>query len=110
MATKVYTVEEIELQDGTVVTIKPLNIKRLRIFMEIVKDFDKITEESASIDLMIKACALAIGATNKEKAADTDWLEENLDIPTMWKILEVAGGVKPNDPNLAAAMASAGMN
>lgn len=106
MATKVYTVEQLELQDGTVVTIKPLNIKRLRVFMEIVKDFDKIEEEEESINLMIKACALAIGADAemREKAADTEWLEDNLDIPTMWKILEVAGGVKPNDPNLAAAV------
>ena len=112
MATKVFTVEEIELQDGTVITIKPLNIKRLRVFMEIVKDFDKIEEESESIDLMIKACGLAIGAepTLREKSADNDWLEENLDIPTMWKILEVAGGVKPNDPNLLAAMEQDGTN
>lgn len=112
MATKVYTAEVIELQDGTEVTIKPLNIKRLRLFMEIVKDFDKIEDEGESIDLMIKACELAItaDATVREKASDRDWLEDNLDIPTMWKILEVAGGVKPNDPNLAAAMESAGRN
>lgn len=110
MATKVYTVEEIELQDGTVVTVKPLNIKRLRVFMDIVKDFDKVEDEAASIDLMVKACSLAVGADPqmREKAADTEWLEDNLDIPTMWKILEVAGGVKPNDPNLLAAMESAG--
>lgn len=110
MATKVFTVEQIELQDGTVITIKPLNIKRLRVFMEIVKDFDKIEEESDSIELMVKACKLAIGADEKmrEKAEDVEWLEDNLDIPTMWKILEVAGGVKPNDPNLAAVMASGG--
>lgn len=104
MATKVFTVEQIEVQDGTILTIKPLNIKRLRVFMEIVKDFDKIEDEAESIDLMIRACSLAIGADkeNKDKADDNEWLEENLDIPTMWKILEVAGGVKPNDPNLAA--------
>lgn len=112
MATKVYTVEQIELQDGTVITIKPLNIKRLRVFMEIVRDFDKVEEEEESIALMVRACGLAIGADEKlrEKSADTEWLEENLDIPTMWKILEVAGGIKQNDPNLVAAMAQAGKN
>lgn len=107
MATQVYKVETVTVQDGTEITIKPLNIKRLRLFMEIVRDFDKVEDEDESVDLMVKACALAIGADskNKEKAQDTDWLEENLDIPTMWKILEVAGGVKPNDPNLLAALA-----
>jgi hypothetical protein len=104
MATKVYTVEEFELQDGQTVTIKPLNIKSLRKFMEIVKDFDKIEDEDESISLMVKACAVAIAPSNKALSENLDLLEEALDVPTMWKILEVAGGVKPNDPNLAAAM------
>lgn len=100
MATKIYTVETIELQDGTEVTIKPLTIKRLRRFMEIVKDFDNIEEEAESVDLMVKACAIALEVANPKLAADTDRLEDALDIPTMWRILEVAGGVRPNDPNL----------
>lgn len=100
MATKVYTVETIELQDGSEVTIKPLTIKRLRRFMEIVKEFDKIEEEDESVDLMVKACAIALEVADPALAKDTDRLEDALDIPTMWKILEIAGGVKPSDPNL----------
>lgn len=103
MATKVFETETLELQDGSVVEIKPLNIKRLRKFMEIVKDLDGIDEDEA-VDLMIKACAIAIEPSDSALAADTDRLEEALDVPTMWKILEVAGGVKMNDPNLAAAV------
>lgn len=103
MATKVFETEEIEFQDGTVIEVRPLNIKRLRKFMGIVKEFDKVEDEDESVDLMVKACAIALEKTNPEKAKDTEWLEENLDMPTMWKILEVAGGVKANDPNPLAA-------
>lgn len=102
MATKVYITEEIELQDGQKVTIKPLNIKALRKFMEVVKDFDKIEDEDESISLMVRACAIAIAPSNKALSENEDLLEEALDVPTMWRILEIAGGVKPNDPNLAA--------
>lgn len=104
MATKVFITEEIELQDGTKVTIKPLNIKSLRKFMEIVKDFDQVDDENVSVTMMVQACAIAIAPGNKELSEDIDRLEEALDMPTMWKILEVAGGVKPNDPNLPTAM------
>ncbi len=103
MATRVFQSEEIELQDGTTVEIKPLNIKKLRKFMELVKDFDDTGDELENIELMIKACAIVFEATNPQLAADTERLEEALDVPTMWKILEVAGGVKMNDPNLLAA-------
>lgn len=104
MATKVFEVEEIELQDGSVVTIKPLTIKRLRKFMEVVSELDgQEEEEEKTIDLMVSACAIAIEPSNAELANNREKLEDALDVPTMWKILEVAGGVKMSDPNLVAA-------
>jgi len=98
MATKVYETLELELQDGTVVEIRPLNIKSLRKFMEIVENMDKVEKETDAIEHMVAASAIAIERTNPELAADTERLEEVLDLQTMWKILEIAGGVS-NDPN-----------
>jgi hypothetical protein len=100
LATKVYHQEDIELQDeeSTVVTVRPLNIKRLRRFMEIVKNFDEEAGDEGNLDLMVDAVAIAIERSNPELAKDKDTLEEALDIPTIWKILEIAGGVT-NDPN-----------
>jgi len=45
MATSVYEVVEIELQDGTKVTMKPLKISLLRDFM---KEFQKISDTSSN--------------------------------------------------------------
>jgi hypothetical protein len=47
MATSVYEIVEIELQDGTKITMKPLKIKVLREFM---KEFQKISDEKISED------------------------------------------------------------
>jgi hypothetical protein len=38
-----------------------------------------------------------------ELAEDLDKFEEVIEVPTMMKILEIAGGLKLNDPNLAVA-------
>ncbi len=103
MATKVTETLQLELQNGEVVEIKSLSIKKLRKFMEVVKELEKAENDSDNINIMIKAAAIAVEASNAELAADLDRLEDELDVPTIWKILEVAGGVKLNDPNLLMA-------
>lgn len=109
MATKVYDEVELELQNGDVVTVRPLNIKQLRRFME---EMGKLTDADASeeknLDVMVDACAIALSKALPNLASNREALEEALDIPTIWKILEVAGGIKMNDPNLPAGMAPVG--
>lgn len=101
MATKVFTTEELELQDGTMVTVKPLTIKRLRKFMNVIAQLNNTEgvaededEEERAIDLMFDACVIALEQNNPKVIEDRDNLEDALDIPTMWKILEVAGGIE----------------
>lgn len=105
MATKVVREEEIELQDGRKVTIKPLNIKGLRKFMAVVKKFDSVEDEDESLDLMVEAVQVALFKVDPEIAEDKDYLEENLDMNTINRIMEVAGGVDMSggDPNLPKA-------
>lgn len=100
MATQAFKTEEIELQDGTTVLIKPFNIKNLRDFFKIINKLKELKEEEDGIEILFEASTLAIKRTNPELAADKDKLEEVLDLPTMHKIIEVAGGVNLNDPNL----------
>lgn len=112
MANTVYTVEEVELQDGTEVALKPVNIKHLRDFMKTMEEFSKAGgDEDKSMDLLITAAGICLKKQLPELAANRDALEEALDMPTIYKILDVCGGVKLNDPNLlAAAMAELGEN
>lgn len=105
MATSVYEVVEIELQDGTKVELKPLKIKVLRDFM---KEFQKISDEKISgdniksMDLLLD-CAVIAMKQYKADIATKEKLEDIVDLPTVYKIIEVAAGIKLNDPNLLAA-------
>lgn len=108
MATSVYEIVEVELIDGTTIKMRPLKISLLRDFM---KEFQKIGDEEIaadnikSMDLLLDCAAIAMKQYNEEYA-DKAKLEDVVDLPTIYKIIEVAAGIKLNDPNaLAAALA-----
>lgn len=110
MATTVYDVEEIELQNGDKAKLKPLSIKQLRKFMEVVKKTQDSTDENVTLSILIDACAVALETQLPDLVADRDKLEDALDVPTINRILEVCGGIKMDDPNLIAAAVLAGQN
>jgi hypothetical protein len=110
LATTVYDVEEIELQNGAKAKLKPLSIKQLRKFMEVVKKIQDSQEEDVTLGILIDACAVALETQLPDLVADRDKLEEALDVPTINRILEVCGGIKMDDPNLIAAAVLAGQN
>jgi hypothetical protein len=104
LATTVYDVEEIKLQNGETVQLKPLSIKQLRKFMAVINKAQEATTENESLGVLIDACAIALETQLPELTKDKDLLEEALDIPTINRILEVCGGIKLDDPNLMAAV------
>lgn len=110
MATTIYDVEEIQLQNGAIVKLKPLTIKELRKFMIAIQKTANTTSEDETLDILIDACAVALEKQLPELVADRDALEDALDVPTINRILEVCGGIKMDDPNLLAAAVLAGQN
>jgi hypothetical protein len=108
LATTVYDTEEIVLQNGTKVTLKPLTIKQLRKFMLVVNKLSETGTEEESLTTLIEACAIALEKQLPEVTLDE--LEDILDVPTINRILEVCGGIKMDDPNLLAAAVLAGQN
>jgi hypothetical protein len=110
LATKVYSVEEIELQNGSKVTLKPLTIKELRKFMAAVQKTAETKTEDETLTVLIDACAVALEKQLPDLVKDRDALEDALDVPTINRILEVCGGIKLDDPNLLAAAVLAGQN
>lgn len=104
MAKQVFTTEEIELQNGDVVELRPLNIKNLRLFNAKLKEMQKpdLTEEEG-LDVLVELCGVCVSSKLPELVADRTAFEEALDIDTIYKIIEVCGGIKLNDPNLQAA-------
>lgn len=105
MAKQIFTTEELELQDGMVITVRPLPIKPLRNFMKEFSKYDEEMTEDEGMDHMLEACLIALVHSNKDKEITKDHLEGVLDVPTMMRILEVAGGMDFNNPNLARAVA-----
>ena len=110
MATTVYNVEEIELQNGAKVQLKPLTIKELRKFMTAVQKTAETKSEDETLTILIDACAVALEKQLPDLVKDRDALEDALDVPTINRILEVCGGIKLDDPNLLAAAVLAGQN
>lgn len=118
MATTVYSTEQIALQDGTQVTLRPLPIKSLRKFMTEWEKFSEVKSEDEGFDVFV-ACAgrgLERDEAIKKKIESLyeneemtdeyrEYLEDVLDIETIYKILEVCGGLKLNDPKLMEAAA-----
>ena len=111
MATSVYEVVEVELMDGSKISMRPLKISLLRDFM---KEFQKIGDEDIaednikSMDLLLDCAVIAMKQYNPGLASK-EQMEEVIDLPTVYKIIEVASGIKLNDPNALAA-ALAGVN
>ena len=111
MATQVYETVEIELMDGTKISLRPLKISLLREFM---KEFQKIGDEKISedniksMDLLLDCSVIAMKQYNEELATK-EKLEDIIDLPTVYKIIEIAAGIKLNDPNALTA-ALAGVN
>jgi len=111
LPTTVYDVEEIQLSNGKTLTIKPLTIKHLKKFLKVIKKMDdpEITEEDQIMEIFIEGAMVCLEQLMPDLAEDRDLFEDTIEVPTMMKILEVAGGLKLNDPNLALADL-AGMN
>ena len=113
MATSVTDEVEFVLQDGTIVNVRPLNIKRLRKFMAVVGEIPNLDDEDqdGQLDTMLRASAIVLdGKVSVPEGEGSyedrliDHLSELLDLPTMNQIMEVAGGITMGgSPNPRAA-------
>jgi hypothetical protein len=56
--------------------------------------------EDQSITLLIEMAGLLLEREIPEKVKQKGWLEDTLDMQTVYKIIEVCGGVKLNDPKM----------
>lgn len=104
MATTVHEAHKIKLIDGTEITLRPLKISLLREFMKKFEGIAAVVEDNEkSIDLLMECVKIAMKQYGEGLSIDIDLLEDNLDLPTVYEIVEVASGIKIAD---AAAMFS----
>lgn len=95
MATSVYETETLELMDNEKITMRPLKISLLREFME---KFDTIVESSGgnveSMDILVDCAMIAMKQYKPELANDREKFEDIVDIKMVYKIIEIASGIK----------------
>ncbi len=84
--------------------MRPLKIALLREFMDKFNNLGDIaTDNNKSMDLLVDCVQIAMKQYEPKLSEDKKTLEDILDLPTVYKIIEVASGMKLNDPNLMGA-------
>lgn len=95
MTTTVYETTKLELIDGTTIEVRPLKISLLRPFMKKFEGIAEIAEDNdKSMTLLIECVQIAMQQYKPELSKDIEKLEEILDLPTVYKIVEGASGIK----------------
>jgi hypothetical protein len=83
----------ITLIDGTEIEIRPLKVSLLRQFMKKFEGLPKVADNNdKSMDLLIECVQIAFKQYAPEISEDKAKLEDNIDLPTVYKIIEEASG------------------
>lgn len=100
MATTVNEEKTIKMVDGTELKVRPLKISLLREFMKKFEGIAKVSDNNdKSMDILMECVQIAMKQYNPELAGDLASLEDNLDLPTVYKIVEEAAGVNMDTIN-----------
>jgi hypothetical protein len=101
MATTINEETTIELLDGTSFNVRPLKISLLREFMTVFSKIEDVADDNnKSMDLLMQCVQIALKQYNPELAEDVTKLEDVLDLPTVYKIVEGASGIDLGGSNL----------
>lgn len=98
MATKIYETGTIYLVDGTEVFLSPLKIKYLREFMDIFNFVKESKNDDKAIENLSR-CATVAMKQYYPLIKSVEELEDSVDLPTIYKILDIAAGIKINKEN-----------
>jgi hypothetical protein len=95
MATSIYDKKHFSIIDGTIFTATPLKIKYLREFLEIFETIKEAKTDDESISVLVD-CALVAMKQYAPQIKTVEDLEDNLDLPTIYDLIDIAAGIKIN--------------
>jgi hypothetical protein len=88
----------ITLIDGTELSVRPLKLSLLRPFMAKFALLSEASEDNdKSMDILIDCAQIALKQFKPELAEDREALEDLLDLPTVYQIIDVASGLQNSD-------------
>ena len=96
MATKIYQSKKVSLIDDRVITISPLKIKYLREFLETFETIKEAKTDDESI-AVLALCALVAMQQYCPSIKTIDDLEDSIDLPTIYEVIDIAAGIKINE-------------
>ena len=96
MATKIYDTKKISLVDDRMIVAAPLKIKYLREFLDTFETIREAKTDDESISILAH-CALIAMQQYCPSIKTIEDLEDSLDLPTIYDVIDVAAGIKINE-------------
>jgi hypothetical protein len=96
MATKVYTTDNVYLFNGTELEISPLKIKYLREFMVAFNNIKNAKNDDEAIGTLVECVRVCMKQYYPDISKTVEDVEDNVDMPTIYKILDISAGIKIN--------------
>ena len=94
MATSIYKTKNIYLFDGTEIQIMPLKIKYLREFMDAFDKIKDTKDDDEAMMVLLECTRIAMKQYYPPVSKSIEDLEDNIDLPTVHDILDLAGNIK----------------
>ena len=93
MATKIYETAYVSTVDGVELYLIPLKIKYLREFMDAFENVKSTNNDQDTLASLVECVRIAM-KQYYPSILTTEDVEDNFDIETVYKILDIAGGIK----------------
>ena len=88
----------VKLLDGTEVELKPLKISLLKPFSKKFQELAAVAEDNEkAMDVLMECIMIAFKQFAPEYSEDREKLEDNIDLPTVYRVIEVASGIQLAD-------------
>tara|TARA_B110000503_G_scaffold1165_2_gene1530 strand:+ start:7314 stop:8003 length:690 start_codon:yes stop_codon:yes gene_type:complete len=98
MANQVYETADIYLIDSTHIYATPLKIFYLRMFMNEFDKMKQVEDEDEKLDVLIECVAIAM-KQYCPSVSTFEAVQDNMDIKSMYKLVEIAGGISFKEPD-----------
>jgi hypothetical protein len=96
MATTIYKSDIVYLFDGTELEIIPLKIKYLREFMLTFNNIRNTKNDDEAIGVLVECVKVCMKQYYPKISGTVKDIEDSIDMPTVYKVLDAAAGIKIN--------------
>jgi hypothetical protein len=96
MATTIYNSKVVYLFDGTELEVIPLKIKYLREFMSVFNDIKNTKNDDEAVEVLVRCVRVCMKQYYPKISNSVEEVEDNVDMPTIYDILDIAAGIRIN--------------